>query len=105
MDKSMKTASINRTDLKKFSVEGYSLNYLVLNTFGYTFYSIYSTLGYFFKMKGAGTVVIADLFFAYHALFICIVLGIQACIYPRGKNKLSWVSVLLLIFLWASVAV
>ncbi len=71
-----------------------------MNTFGYTFYSIYSTLGYFFHAKGAGTVVVADLFFAYHALFICLVLGIQACIYPKGKNRLSKYTVWFLSLLW-----
>jgi hypothetical protein len=87
------------------SVEGFSLNYLVFNIFGYTFYSIYNTLGYFFHMKGAGTVVIADLVFSYHALFICGVLAIQTMIYPKGKNSISWVTVLIVIGLWALVTV
>lgn len=72
-----------------FRVEGYSMDYLTMNIVGYVFYSSYSTLGYFFHMKGAGTVVIADLVFPYHALFICLVMAVQAYIYPRGKNRQS----------------
>jgi hypothetical protein len=86
-------------------VEGYSLNYLTLNIFGFTFYSIYSTLGFFYKMQGAGTVVIADLVFAYHALFITIVLSFQACWYPRGANRLSGAAVALAVGLWLLVGV
>lgn len=81
-------------------VEGYSLNYLVMNISGYLFYSIYSTLGFFFKVKGAGTVVVADLIFVYHALLMCLVLSIQACIYPLGKNRISPYTIVLCVSLW-----
>lgn len=81
-------------------VEGYSLNYLVMNISGYIFYGIYSTLGYFFSFKGAGTVVIADLIFVYHALLMCLVLSVQALIYPLGKNRVSKLTIMFLIGLW-----
>jgi hypothetical protein len=81
-------------------VEGYSLNYLLLNTFGYTFYSIYSTLGFFFGMEGAGTVVVADIVFAYHALLCCVVLGVQAYIYPKGSNRIAGAAAVLVVVLW-----
>jgi hypothetical protein len=87
------------------SVEGFSLNYLVFNIFGYSFYSIYNTLGYFLHMKGAGTVVVADLVFSYHALFVCGVLAMQTAVYPKGRNSISWVTVLIVIGLWGLVAV
>ena len=62
-------------------VEGFSLDYLVLNITGYTFYTIYSSVGYFTDITGAGTVVIADLFFVYHAGVMTIIQIIQCCIY------------------------
>lgn len=81
------------------------MNYLVMNINGYLFYGIYSTLGYFFHMKGAGTVVFADLFFVYHALLMCLVLSIQALIYPHGKNKISFFTIVFCIGLWVFMAV
>jgi hypothetical protein len=56
-------------------------------------------------MKGAGTVVIADLIYAYHSLFICIVLTIQAFVYPKGKNQLSWITVMILLCLWFLIVI
>ena len=79
------------------------MNYLVMNINGYIFYGIYSTLGYFFKFKGAGTVVIADLIFVYHALLMCLVLSIQACIYPKGKNNVSPYTIILCVSLWTFI--
>lgn len=39
------------------------------------------TLGYFTTIKGAGTVVLADLLFVYHAMLMMILYGIQFVIY------------------------
>ena len=86
-------------------VEGFELNYLVMNISGYTLYGIYSTLGYFFHEKGAGTVVIADLFFVYHALAMVFIQTCQVLYYPRGKNRISGFSIMLCLFIWASVLV
>lgn len=86
-------------------VEGYSMDYLVMNIIDYVFYGIYSTLGFFYKFRGAGTVVVSDLVFVYHALFICSVLSIQACIYPRGKNKTSIYAVSLGVILWVLIGI
>jgi len=63
------------------SVEGFNLDYLVLNISGYTFYAIYSSLGYFTDMEGAGTVVIADLVFVYHGIVMIAIEAVQCCIY------------------------
>ncbi len=81
-----------RTDLRKLhqkevrlllsSVEGFSLDYLILNISGYIFYVIYSNVGYFTDLKGAGTVVIGDLIFVYHALLMVAIQIIQCLIYP-----------------------
>lgn len=81
------------------------MNYLVMNISGDLFYGIYTTLGYFFHFKEAGTVVIADLVFIYHALLMCLVLSIQACIYPRGKNIISPFTVVLCVGLWSFIIV
>jgi hypothetical protein len=63
-------------------VEGFSMNYLTLNITGYSLYTIYLSAGYFTHLSGAGTVVIADIIFVYHAMFFIIVHSIQAVIYP-----------------------
>ena len=84
-------------------MEGFELNYLVMNITGYTFYGMYSTLGYFFKAKGAGTVVVADLFFIYHALLMVVILAGQVLIYPRGKNRVSGYTIILCISLWVFI--
>ena len=103
MAKSTKTTNTNRNNDIILRVEGYNLDYLMLDVVGYIFYGIYSTLGFFFQFKGAGTVVIADLVFSYHALFITLVLSVQAYIYPNGENKFTKYAVGLCIGLWALV--
>ena len=105
MAKSTKTTNTNRNNDIILRVEGYSMNYLTMNISGYLFYGIYSTLGYFFEFKGAGTVVIADLVFVYHALLMCFILSIQAFIYPNGQNKVSIYAIGLCITLWVLVAI
>ena len=51
-------------------MEGFNLDYLVLNITGYGLYTIYSSVGYFTDIPGAGTVVIADLVFVYHGVLM-----------------------------------
>lgn len=53
-----------------------------MNVSGYLLYALYMSIGYFTDIKGAGTVVLADLLFVYHAMFIMIVFSIQCIIYP-----------------------
>jgi hypothetical protein len=67
--------------IKKSRVEGFSLNYFAFSFTGYTYYTIYLTLGRFSNLKGAGTVVIADLIFIYHTVFMIIIQLIQCIIY------------------------
>ena len=57
------------------------MDYLVFNISGYTFYAIYSSVGYFTNIKGAGTVVIADLIFIYHAIVMMSVKVVQCFMY------------------------
>ena len=65
----------------KFRVEGYSLNYYIMNFSGYLLYSIYMSLGYFTDIKGAGTVILPDLIFVYHAMLMMLIYGIQSILY------------------------
>lgn len=76
------------------------MDFIIYNIVGYTFYGIYSTLGFFFKDKGAGTVVIGDLVFIYHGIVMVAIWAIQAYIYPWGKNRLSLTSVIICILFW-----
>jgi cystinosin len=80
-----------------------SLDFLVLNICGFVFYAIYSTIGFFTDIKGAGTVVLGDLIFAYHALVMVLIWLVQAVIYPKGKNRLSRRTLIICIGLWGFV--
>lgn len=79
----------------------------MFNITGYTFYIIYSSVGYFTDIKGAGTVVIADLVFVYHAALMVVIETIQCIIYEvycdlrkRGKNKISKAAIIIISILW-----
>ena len=56
---------------------------------GYAFYGIYTTIGYFTDIQGAGTVLLGDLLFVYHAIPLVILMAVQCWYYPKGKNKIS----------------
>lgn len=72
-----------------------NLDFLALNLSGYIFYAVYCIYGFFYKGAQAetGQVDLHDLLFVLHANFITIVAIIQACIYPKGKNKISFISI------------
>lgn len=48
MDSSTKTTDLNRNNIYYPRVEGMSLDFLALNICGFAFYSLYSTIGFFF---------------------------------------------------------
>jgi cystinosin len=79
-----------------------NLDFLAMNLTGFTFYSIYSSYGYFYPGGSAdtGQVDLNDLIFAYHALFITILTVGQAFYYPQGKNKIMKVTIVYLCALW-----
>lgn len=77
----LRELEVEIVELILLRVEGFSLDYLVFNITGYTFYIIYSSVGYFTDIKGAGTVVIADLVFVYHAALMVVIETIQCIIY------------------------
>lgn len=76
------------------------MNYLIMNICGYTYYTLYSSIGYFTDIEGAGTVVILDLIYVYHAMFCVIIEGLQSLYYPKGKNKISKIALTICIGLW-----
>lgn len=53
-----------------------------MNFSGYLLYTIYTSLGYFTHIKGAGTVLLADLLFVYHAMFMLLLFLCQFLLYP-----------------------
>lgn len=76
-------------------MEGFSLNYFAFSLTGYTFYTIYLTVGAFTHLEGAGTIVIADMVFIYHTVIVIIIQLIQCIIYEvisslSRKAKISW---------------
>ena len=55
-------------------MEGFSLNFLLLNTFGYICYLIFTSAGFLFhEVDYTGTVDLADFLFASHAMLIIII--------------------------------
>ena len=106
MAKSTSTANSNRIPHSYHRVEGMSLDFLALNICGFVFYSLYSTIGFFFPhIKGAGTVVLADLLFAYHALAMVLLWLVQAYFYPHGKNRLSRRAIYICLAFWGLVGI
>jgi len=73
------------------SVRGFKLDFAALNLVGFTFYSLYTSEGYYNPNNnyGLGEVEIQDLLFAYHALVMVIITCIQCMIYERGDNTVS----------------
>jgi len=93
------------------SVEGYHLDYPLLNVTGYLFYSICYTVCFFFKDDnpfnnyGYGTIRIQDLAFAYHGAILAILTQVQCMVYKRGRNKVSIMGYGYTIFAWSSALV
>jgi hypothetical protein len=72
-----------------------NLDFLALNLSGYVFYAVYCSYGFFYTeaQTETGRVDLNDLLFVFHALFITTVTAIQAVIYPKGRNKISPISI------------
>lgn len=69
-------------------MEGFSLNYFAFSLTGYTYYAIYLSVGAFTDLQGAGTIVIADLFFIYHTVLVIAIQLTQCIIYEVLPNIL-----------------
>ena len=86
---------------QKKSVAGFSIEFAILNVWGFFFYSLYSVGGYIYSHLGTGVVDLNDLLFAVHAYLISSIHLSQVFIYDRGNQTTFaiWV-VLLLIVEW-----
>ena len=76
------------------------MNYFIMNVSGYTLYTLYTSIGFFTDLEGAGTVVLADLLFVYHAMFCLTIEIIQALYFPKGNNKPSKVCLSICMGVW-----
>lgn len=65
-----------------YSGEGVKLDYIILNITGYTALCIYSTTGYYNPDLGLGLVVLEDLIFTYHSLFMSLIAFILVLYFP-----------------------
>jgi len=98
-------------NFQRKSVEGLNFDFLVLNIIGFFCYSVYNVLMYFDPEvqdlyieqdpRAQIPVLLNDVVFALHALFACIVTGLQCFLYERGSQRISficmgWSTVLLL---------
>lgn len=75
---------------KHRSVEGYKLDYQILNMISFFYYSLYTWYGYLNTGSQVGTVDVSDVVFASHAFLILCLTGIQCIIYPKGANRISF---------------
>jgi len=91
-------------------VEGYSINYLLLNIQGYLWYSIFNVVLFaspfiqdeYKKEHNSNTIPVSipDIVFAIHGLALSLLLAVQCLIYPRGAQKFQIVTIILSIALW-----
>jgi hypothetical protein len=65
-------------------VDGFSIEFAILNVCGFFFYSLYSVGGYVYDRMGTGKVEVNDLGFAVHAFLISSIQLTQVFIYDRG---------------------
>lgn len=82
-----------------------NLDFVAMNLSGFLFYSIYTTYGYFINSDQTGQVDINDIFFAYHALFATLLCVAQACVFPKGANRVHAPTIVLLVIMWAFIMV
>lgn len=84
---------------KHKSVSGFSIEFAILNTTGFFFYSLYSIGGYVYPHLGTGVIHENDLVFAGHAFIFSSVHLTQVFIYQRGMQThfKAWAVNLLLI--------
>jgi len=99
------------TNWKLKNVEGFKLDFQLLNFTGFAFYSFMYIVGFFWSDSnpydnyGLGKVEIQDLLFAVHAFTLTCLTGIQCLKYPRGKNKVSKTTWILFAFYWYTAVV
>lgn len=95
---------------RRKSVVGLNFDFLALNLTGFTAYSVFN-IGLFWipytkeefleeNPNGINPVDANDVFFSLHAVLLCLIYAIQAAIYERGNQTLSWTALVLLIIAW-----
>jgi len=94
------------TNWRRKSVTGLSFDYVFYNLLGFTCYSLYN--GFLFYSEEireqyaeryneeSPKVSTNDVFFAFHAVALTIVNIIQIFLYERGRQKVSWLAVILI---------
>ena len=77
--------------IKVKNSDGFSINYLMLNFLGYTYYSTYNVYGYKYNASynSSGQLHISDCIFAIHGLFMTSVHIVLVLYYPRTTNRVK----------------
>uniref|UniRef100_UPI0037E89172 cystinosin n=1 Tax=Semicossyphus pulcher TaxID=241346 RepID=UPI0037E89172 len=95
---------------RRKSVVGLNFDFLALNLTGFIAYSVFN-IGLFWvpytkeeflkdNPNGVNPVDANDVFFSLHAVLLCLVYVIQAAVYERGGQKVSWTALILLLIGW-----
>ncbi|KAM4595880.1 cystinosin-like isoform 1-T1 [Polymixia lowei] len=95
---------------RRKSVVGLNFDFLALNLTGFISYSVFN-IGLFWVTSvkeeflkrnpdGVNPVNANDVFFSLHAVLLCLVYVCQATIYERGSQKVSRVTIVLLLIGW-----
>ncbi|KAI6184376.1 Cystinosin [Aphelenchoides bicaudatus] len=97
-------------NFRRKSVEGLHFDFLLLNTIGFSCYSVYNVMMFFDPVvedqymelhpRAQNPVTIQDVVFALHALTVCILTGIQCFFYERANQRVSYVCML-----WSTILV
>uniref|UniRef100_A0A3Q4B1V0 Uncharacterized protein n=1 Tax=Mola mola TaxID=94237 RepID=A0A3Q4B1V0_MOLML len=95
---------------KRKSVVGLNFDFLALNLTGFIAYSVFNIAMFwvpfvkeeFLKRNpnGINPVNANDVFFSLHAVLLCLVYVIQAAVYERDGQKVSWMALSLLLIGW-----
>ncbi|KAM7012468.1 cystinosin [Tautogolabrus adspersus] len=95
---------------RRKSVVGLNFDFLALNLTGFIAYSVFN-IGMFWipytkeeflkeNPNGINPVDANDVFFSLHAVLFCLIYTIQAAVYERGSQKVSWTALFLLLIGW-----
>ncbi|KAE8293885.1 Cystinosin [Larimichthys crocea] len=95
---------------RRKSVIGLNFDFLALNLTGFIAYSVFN-IGLFWvpyikeeflkrNPHGINPVNANDVFFSLHAVLLCLIYIIQAAMYERGGQRVSWMALFLLIIGW-----
>jgi len=99
------------TNWKLKNVEGFKLDFQLLNFTGFAFYSFMYIVCFFWENSnpydnyGLGKIQIQDLLFAVHAFILTCITGIQCLIYPKGNNRVAKITWGLFVFYWMTAII